>query len=197
MSAEDGLNKRRAEFVYEAARLAAIAAKAPVIPTSWSAREEAFREQFLKAIERQCGPERSNSPEELHACWVEAYLRMGWKYGEKYDRKNKTHPDIVPYTELGQLERDKDSVFIALCEIARNWIYEREELIAAAWVFDNEGRCRGCGEPIEWWITPNGKKMPMTVKALSKDGFLSPVTDFIRVPHWGECEAADQFRRKK
>jgi len=29
----------------------------------------------------------------------------------------------VPYADLGQLERDKDAVFVALCEIARQWIY--------------------------------------------------------------------------
>lgn len=48
---------------------------------------------------------------------------MGWVYGEKYDRENKIHPDLVPYAQLGQLERDKDAVFVALCEIARQWIY--------------------------------------------------------------------------
>ena len=48
---------------------------------------------------------------------------MGWVYGEKYDRENKIHLDLVPYAQLGQLERDKDAVFVALCEIARQWIY--------------------------------------------------------------------------
>ena len=41
------LNKRRAIFVYEGARLAAQAAGAPIIPASWNEREQAFREQFL------------------------------------------------------------------------------------------------------------------------------------------------------
>lgn len=31
---------------------------------------------------------------------------------------------MVPYARLGQLERDKDAVFVALCEIARQWIYD-------------------------------------------------------------------------
>ena len=117
------LLERQAEFVYNAARLAAIAAQAPIIPVLWVEREDAFREQFLKVIERQCGPQRSNSPEELHGSWMQAYFAMGWVYGEKYDREKKTHPDLVPYAQLGQLERDKDAVFVALCEIARQWIY--------------------------------------------------------------------------
>ena len=40
------------------------------------------------------------------------------------DPGDKTHPDLVPYAQLGRLEQDKDSVFIALCEIARLWIRE-------------------------------------------------------------------------
>lgn len=121
------LNHRRAEFVYEAARIAAIAAEAPIVPDPWPARENAFQAQFLKVIERQCGPQRSTSPEELHGSWMQAYFEMGWVYGEKYDRANRIHPDLVPYAQLGQLERDKDAVFVALCEIARNFIYDQKE----------------------------------------------------------------------
>ncbi len=115
--------ERRAKFVYDGARLATIAANAPIIPVVWDEREQPFRDQFLKVIERQCGEQRSKSPEELHGSWMEAYFAMGWRYGGKYDRENKKHPDLVPYYQLVRLERDKDAVFIALCEIARQWIY--------------------------------------------------------------------------
>lgn len=117
------LTERRAEFVYEGARIAAKAAGAPIIPVSWVEREKPFKEQFLKVIERQCGENRSKSPEELHGSWMQSYFSMGWVYGEKYNREGKIHPDLVPYNQLGQLERDKDAVFVALCEIARQWIY--------------------------------------------------------------------------
>ena len=118
------LTERRAEFVYDAARLAAQAANAPIVPVPWREREASFRTQFFEVIERQCGPHRSSSPEELHGSWMEAYFAMGWRYGEAYSQEGKMHPDLVPYVDLGQLERDKDAVFVALCEIARNWIYE-------------------------------------------------------------------------
>ena len=121
------LTERRAIFIYNAARLAASAADAPIVPVHWEDREDEFREQFLDVIERQCGEQRSVSPADLHADWMEAYHMMGWRYGEKYDRENKIHPDLVPYDQLGQLEQDKDAVFIALCEIARLWIYDAGE----------------------------------------------------------------------
>ena len=121
------LNERRAKFVYEGARLAARASEAPIVPVTWAEREVAFRQQFLEVIERQCGELRSHSPEELHGSWMQAYISMGWTYGEVYDRDAKVHPDLVPYAELGQLERDKDAVFVALCEIARQYIYEQKD----------------------------------------------------------------------
>jgi hypothetical protein len=118
------LRTRRAAFVYEAARLAAVAALAPIVPRLWEQREEAFKSQFVEVIDRQCGEARSSSPEELHGGWMQAYFAMGWKFGSKYDPATKTHPDLVPYVRLGKAEQDKDAVFIALCEIARRWIVD-------------------------------------------------------------------------
>ena len=120
----NNLIEKRAKFVYEAARFAAQASNAPIVPVPWDEREEPFKEQFRKVIERQTGEQRSHSPEELHGSWMQAYFSMGWVYGEIYNRENKIHPDLVPYSKLGQLERDKDAVFVALCDIARQWIYE-------------------------------------------------------------------------
>ena len=119
------LLERKAKFVYEGARLAAIASKAPIVPDPWEEREEPFKKQFMEVIVRQCGEQRSRSPEELHGSWMQAYFAMDWVYGEKYDREKKIHPDLVPYSDLNQLERDKDAVFITLCEIARQWIYDQ------------------------------------------------------------------------
>ncbi len=117
------LTERRSEFIYNAARLAAIASNAPIVPVQWSEREEPFKKQFFEVVEKQCGPDRSKSPEELHKSWVRAYVGMGWSWGKVYDREKKTHPDMIPYHMLGQLERDKDAVFIVLCEIAQAFIY--------------------------------------------------------------------------
>lgn len=116
------LNLRRAIFVYEAARLQAIAVAAPVIPEPWDEREQAFKDQFLEVIEIMCGPNRKSDPEELHDDWVRAYEKMGWTYGPVRDTEAKTHPDMVPFSELEKREQDKDAVFVALCEIARKWI---------------------------------------------------------------------------
>jgi hypothetical protein len=80
---------------------------------------------------------------------------------------------------------------------------KKEALEAAGWVFDNEAKCSGCGAPVEWWITPNGKKMPMRVWALDergeviKDGSLIRPFSFVRRSHFADCPNAADFRRKK
>ena len=122
----ESLGTRRAKFVYEAAREAAIAANAPIIPERWETREEAFKAQFIPVIERQCGPDRKTSAKELHEDWVKAYEKIGWVFGSVRDKEKKTHPDMVPYEKLGRLERDKDEVFTALCEIARLFVRDAE-----------------------------------------------------------------------
>ena len=126
MAQQDELTEHRSRFVYDAARLAAQAANAPVIPVPWDEREEPFKAQFRKVIERQCGEQRSHSPEELHGSWMQSYFSMGWVFGEEYSREQKTHPDLVPYADLEQREQEKDAVFVALCVIARSWVYSTE-----------------------------------------------------------------------
>lgn len=116
------LTERRAIFVYEGTRLQAIAVDAPIVPEPWAEREEPFRRQFLDVVAMMCGPDRKDSPEELHDDWVKAYEAMGWSYGSKRNRDAKTHPDMVPFDQLEKREQDKDAVFVALCEIAREWI---------------------------------------------------------------------------
>lgn len=61
-----------------------------------------------------------------------------------------------------------------------------DEMKAAGYTFDNDAECRGCGDAIEWWITPNNKKMPMNPMTSGS----SPA-----VAHWSTCSDAPSFRR--
>ncbi len=129
-SASDDLTTRRAIFVYEAARFQAAAMNAPIVPPPWDQREEPFKDQFDDVIAMMCGPDRKSDPEELHDDWVRAYELMGWKYGPVRDDDAKTHPDMVPFDDLGFAEQIKDAVFVALCEIARQWIVPEPESVS-------------------------------------------------------------------
>lgn len=116
------LAERRAIFVYEAAALQAEAVDAPIVPEVWPERDEAFRSQFVAYVEKLCNSEEFPTPEEAHDSWWRAYEEMGWVYGPERDTEAKTHPDMVPFAELEQREQDKDAVFLALVQIARDWI---------------------------------------------------------------------------
>jgi hypothetical protein len=60
-----------------------------------------------------------------------------------------------------------------------------DDMKPAGYRFDNDAVCRGCGDDIEWWITPNGKKIPM-----------NPMQRGVSeaVAHWATCTDAPLFR---
>ena len=118
------LNERRAIFVYEAARCLNIATGAPINPEVWEDRLVRFRLNMIKAVERQTRPDRSFSPSGLHDEWVRAYVSMGWKWGPVRDMKKRTHPDMVPFDDLGALEQAKDRQFMQFCDMAKEWVRE-------------------------------------------------------------------------
>jgi hypothetical protein len=78
---------------------------------------------------------------------------------------------------------------------------KREDLVAMGYVYDNDARCSGadCHQMIEWWITPKGAKMPMSVVDEKDEtkAFPQPVLRTIRVPHWSVCPNAKDFKRGK
>lgn len=57
------------------------------------------------------------------------------------------------------------------------------ELTAAGYEHEGTANCKACKAPIEWWSTPNGKKIPMDHGTAT--------------PHWSTCPNADDFRRPK
>lgn len=76
---------------------------------------------------------------------------------------------------------------------AMDWPVSSDELRKAGYLFDNDGTCRGCREPIEWWVSPSGKKMPMTVR--KKDADLLHASAEVREPHFIRCPNAKDFRK--
>jgi hypothetical protein len=46
--------------------------------------------------------------EESHENWIRSKYAQGWVYGPVKDFDKKTHPDIVPYDDLPEIEKLKD-----------------------------------------------------------------------------------------
>lgn len=61
-----------------------------------------------------------------------------------------------------------------------------DEMKRAGYTFQNCATCGGCGQDIEWWITPLGKKIPM-------DPMNRGVSQ--AVSHFATCTEAERFRK--
>ena len=109
------------EWIYEAARLEAIASNRSIIPEIWEERDEKFRNQMTEYVESLRGKPLP-TPEEAHDSWWKKYEEMGWVYGEKRDTAAKTHPDMVAFSDLPKDERDKDEIFLSLVAFAFRFI---------------------------------------------------------------------------
>ena len=68
----------------------------------------------------------------------------------------------------------------------------RVDLEAMGYRYNGEGHCRGCGVLMLWFITPNQKKMPMTIIPGSEDA-----EHQLLECHFGKCPKATEFRKPK
>ncbi len=46
--------------------------------------------------------------ENTHDVWAVGRIREGWRYGAVKDVEKKLHPDLVPYGELSEEEKEYD-----------------------------------------------------------------------------------------
>lgn len=51
------------------------------------------------------------TPEEMHENWVEFKKRDGWTYAEEKNSELKTHPCLVDYKDLPEMQKVKDVIF--------------------------------------------------------------------------------------
>ena len=53
-------------------------------------------------------------PEDSHQNWWAGKIADGWTYGPVKDLVAKTHPCMVPYSQLPEFQRKKDALFLAI-----------------------------------------------------------------------------------
>jgi len=46
--------------------------------------------------------------ENNHDIWAKQRISEGWTYGPKRDDVNKKHPDLIPYSDLPESEKEYD-----------------------------------------------------------------------------------------
>lgn len=63
-------------------------------------RKAAIPDEILKILE--------DLAEGVHDTWAAGRISEGWTYGEKEDPINKTTPNLVPYAQLPEQEKEYD-----------------------------------------------------------------------------------------
>jgi hypothetical protein len=61
-----------------------------------------------------------------------------------------------------------------------------DEMKSRGYKFKDHAECKGCGDSIEWWETPNGKNIPMNPMERGSSE---------AVAHWATCTEQDSFRK--
>lgn len=64
--------------------------------------DQTLPEELLELTERIA--------ENAHDFWALGRIREGWTYGPKRDDSLKTHPDLIPYDELPEGEKEYDRI---------------------------------------------------------------------------------------
>ena len=59
-------------------------------------------------IPAELEPLREAIAENIHEVWSAGRMKEGWTYGPVLDHNLKKHPDLVPYSELPDSEREYD-----------------------------------------------------------------------------------------
>lgn len=54
------------------------------------------------------------TPEQQHAAWCEDKLAAGWTFGEVKNADAKTHPCLIAYDRLPEMQKAKDALFGAV-----------------------------------------------------------------------------------
>lgn len=77
-----------------------------------SERLESLLTGTLKMLEH---PEYT--AEDNHEFWEQCKKDQGYVYGPELDTVNKTHPSMVPYSELSEVEKRKDDMDVLMVKL--------------------------------------------------------------------------------
>lgn len=97
--------------IHEANRAVALSANEDM--PNWDDAEDWQKESTLNGI-REVIRNPDITPVEIHEAWKKSKIDDGWTYGKVKDAKKKTHPCIVDYDELPEIQRLKDDLFLAI-----------------------------------------------------------------------------------
>lgn len=85
----------------------------PAVSPPWAEAPDWQRASAIAGVEAIRDGEVT-SPESSHKGWCAQKVADGWVYGETKDADARTHPCLVPYSELPSEQQLKDILFTAI-----------------------------------------------------------------------------------
>lgn len=82
---------------------------------AWSRAPAWMKTATLEAVHANTNGDLS-SPAARHRQWVDEKKKAGWKYGDRKDARRKTHPLMVAYNRLPEVEKRKDALVSAVID---------------------------------------------------------------------------------
>jgi hypothetical protein len=77
---------------------------------NWADASDDIKASAINGVE---GVLRGNTPQDSHRSWLDFKRADGWVYGKVKDLDAKTHPCMVPYIELPEMQKAKDLYFVS------------------------------------------------------------------------------------
>lgn len=111
---DDEALARIAEVVHEAIRAWQRANGQKPAP-SWSRAPQWMRRDTTTAVTRRLSNPGAPASAQ-HDDWMEMKSRDGWRFGKAKSGVRKTHPLMVPYSDLPEVERRKDALVAAVID---------------------------------------------------------------------------------
>lgn len=104
---EDKLSMSREEFIAAVRHIGWVYYQ---IAAGQSYNENPNEDQIKSSLDavRYADENLNTSPEQTHDNWMRMKVSQGWKYGPVKDFNLKTHPDLVPFDDLPDVEKRKD-----------------------------------------------------------------------------------------
>ena len=65
--------------------------------------------------------------EENHNLWMKGKSEQGYVYGDVLDVEKKTHPSMIPFENLSEVEKRKDEMDILMVKLANSLFDELED----------------------------------------------------------------------
>lgn len=79
--------------------------------TEWELAPQWQRDSAINGVKYHIDSGLTALPEDSHVSWMKQKESEGWVFGEVKDPVAKTHPCMIPYSELPLNQRTKDYLF--------------------------------------------------------------------------------------